>query len=218
MAKGTLFEKATEVKAVKKIKDESSFNPKFIEILTGKIFLRIRYSGNMVKTEKVKVQGHYFYIDGMVYILIPEAFYGEGKCTYCDYHYGNPRPILHEYDNSGILIPSLTLKRDLAAGKYLDEKGKPISLEKWEGLSRENKFLFEGVTELDSMMLTRMLNQKASEDLWPLPDEKKLSRATIIIIGVLIAAAVTGIIIYSKRGEFAKESSLLLLALWRLQK
>lgn len=188
----TLTEKVMEpgkrIQAKESMKDVGSY----IAFLSKKIFVRIHYPSGEVKTHKVKVAMRHIDIDGMSYLLHPDAFYREGKVYIIEYYYGNPRPIIYKYNDEGIIVPSKKLKNELIGEGITDSKGNAITYEIFEGLPYMKKVLFPGVMEVDATMFNRALTQKAARDLWGKDEGIRANKWIIFGILILIAVAITG--------------------------
>lgn len=186
MAKRSLYDVATS--PGKKVRTEGTpIDHGILEFMSKKIRVRIHYQSGEVREHNVKVQMHFFELDDMAYIIVPESFYRVGKYWCVDYYYGNPRPIKYNYDSSGVIMPSLTLLKQLNDGSYVDEKGKPITPQNWASLSYDQKMQFPGVFEMDAKTINRAINVRSIEDLWGKP-EFKLANKWVIFIAIILVA------------------------------
>jgi len=170
----------------------------YIEFLSKNIKVRIRYQSGMAKVYNVKVAMWHFDIEGKSYLIVPEAFYQEGKKWYIDYYYGNPRPIVYRYTSQGIVMSSNKLKTALYNGEFKDKKGNMISLEDWEALPYEQKILFPSIFEVDSTTFNRILTQKASSDLWGKDEMMGVGKKIAFIVMVLLAVGVVAFMTWQR--------------------
>lgn len=180
--------------------DSTELKPKidtgYMDFLNRRITVRIHYPSGEVRRNKIKITMHTFTVKGMDYFIHTDAFYREGKTWYCDYYYGNPKPILFKSLYAGLAVASEELMQLFQNGKVTDQNDNVITYEDWIALPYYEKIKFPGVVEFDGRMLNKALNQKFTDNLWGndglFSGSGKVALFVIIGLGVAMGLAIYG--------------------------